>query len=228
MNGLRFLKKIPFLSALSPGHLGEVYRLACELSLSAGQPVFAKRQEAEAMFIVLSGRIKIYTNSASKKRKTFAYLKDGEFFGEMSLVEGITRTAAAKAVEPSRLLVIRKDDFQRLLARDPKLALYLLKTVSARLRRANEEIESLLFRNILGRVAKAMLELAHLEGEAHNGGLVLKERFTQVELADIVGTTREPLARALSSLRHAGLLAQHDGRYLLPKPAKLAGLCVEN
>ena len=227
MSGARLLKKIPFLSVLSPKHLGEVYRLAEELSLSAGQSLFAKRQDADAMFIVLSGRIKIFTNSASKKKKTFAYLKEGEFFGEMALVEGTTRTAAAQAVEPSRLLVIRKKDFQRLLQRDPKMALYLLETVSERLRKANEEIEGLLFRNILGRVAKAMLELARRSGEARGDALVLKERFTQQELADIVGTTREPLTRALSSLRRAGLVDQQDGRYSIPAPDKLAGLCVE-
>jgi CRP/FNR family transcriptional regulator/CRP/FNR family cyclic AMP-dependent transcriptional regulator len=227
MNGVKLLKKIPFLSALSAKHLSEVFRLAEELKLSERQPVFSKRQDSDAMYIVLSGRIKIYTNSASKKRKTFAYLKEGEFFGEMSLLEGTTRTASAQAVEPSRLLVIRKKDFQRLLASDPKLALYLLQTVCERLRRANEEIEGLLFRNILGRVAKAMLDLARHSGDSHGGGLVLKERFTQQELADVVGTTREPLTRALSSLRRAGLVAQHEGRYSIPSPEKLAGLCIE-
>ncbi len=227
MNGARLLKKIPFLSALSAKHLGEVYRLAEELTLHDRQSVFAKRQDADAMYIVLSGRIKIFTNSASKKRKTFAYLKEGEFFGEMSLLEGTTRTAAAQSVEPSRLMVIRKKDFQRLLAHDPKLALYLLQTVCVRLRRANEEIEGLLFRNILGRVAKAILDLARRSGEHHGAGLVLKERYTQQELADVVGTTREPLTRALSSLRRAGLVAQHDGRYSIPAPEKLAGLCIE-
>ncbi|MDD5302075.1 MAG: Crp/Fnr family transcriptional regulator [Elusimicrobia bacterium] len=227
MNGVKLLKKIPFLSALSAKHLSEVYRLAEEMRLDARQSVFAKRQDSDAMYIVLSGRIKIFTNSASKKRKTFAYLKEGDFFGEMSLLEGTTRTAAAQAVEPSRLLVIRKKDFQRLLASDPKLALYLLQTVCERLHRANEEIEGLLFRNILGRVAKAMLDLGRRTGEARNGGLVLKERFTQQELADVVGTTREPLTRALSSLRRAGLVSQHDGRYTIPAPEKLAGLCIE-
>lgn len=227
MNAVKLLKKIPFLCALSTKHLNEVYRLAEELDLHTRQSVFAKRQDSDAMYIVLAGRIKIFTNSASKKRKTFAYLTEGEFFGEMSLLEGTTRTAAAQAVEPSRLLIIRKKDFQRLLAKDPKLALYLLQTVCERLRRANEEIEGLLFRNILGRVAKAMLDLGRRSGESHGGALVLKNRYTQQELADVVGTTREPLTRALSSLRRAGLVAQHEGRYTIPAPERLAGLCIE-
>ena len=227
MSGAKLLKRIPFLSALTPAHLREVYRLAREVQLKAGQRVFAKREDADAMFIVLTGRVKIFTDSAGKKRKTYAYLKEGEFFGEMALVEDLPRTASAQAVEPTRLLWIRKADFQRLLRRDPRLALYLLKTVCARLRRANEDIEGMLFRNILGRVAKVMLEQAKRSGEPWRGdGLALKQRYTQQELADLVGTTREPFTRALSSLRRAGLVSQtDDGRYAVPEPAKLAGLC---
>ena len=226
MSGPKLLKKIPFLSALTPAHLRGVYRLAREVDVAAGQPVFAKRQDADAMFVVLSGRVKIFTDSASKKRKTFAYLTEGDFFGEMALVEDLPRTASASAVENSRLMIVYKKDFQRLLARDSKLALYLLRTVCARLRHANGEIEGMLFRNILGRVAKVMLEQAK-RGETWNGhGLALKQRYTQQELADLVGTTREPFTRALSSLRRAGLVTQtDDGRYAVPEPSKLAGLC---
>lgn len=227
MSGPNLLKTIPFLSALSPAHLREVYRLAREIDLAPGESLFTKRQDADAMFIVLSGRIKIFTDSAGKKRKTFAYLTEGEFFGEMALVEELPRTASATAVEASRLMLIYKKDFQRLLARDPKLSLYLLRTLCARLRHANEEIEGMLFRNILGRVAKVVLELAQRSGEPWNGGgRALKQKFTQQELADLVGTTREPLICALSSLRRAGLVATTgDGRYAVPEPSKLAGLC---
>jgi CRP-like cAMP-binding protein len=226
VSGPTLLKKIPFLSALTPAHLRDVYRLARDVRLESGQKVFAKREDADAMFIVVAGRVKIFTDSAGKKRKTYAYLTEGEFFGEMALVEDLPRTASAQAVEPTRLLVIRKADFQRLLARDSRLALYLLKTVCARLRRANADLEGMLFRNILGRVAQVVLEQAKRSGEPWKDGLALKERFTQQELADLVGTTREPLTRALSSLRRAGLVGlTDDGRYAVPEPKKLAGLC---
>ena len=227
MSGPTLLKKIPFLSALTPAHLRDVYRLARDVRLESGQKVFAKREDADAMFIVVAGRVKIFTDSAGKKRKTYAYLAEGEFFGEMALVEDLPRTASAQAVEPTRLLVIRKADFQRLLARDSRLALYLLKTLCARLRRANADLEGMLFRNILGRVAQVVLEQAKRSGEPWKGeGLALKERFTQQELADLVGTTREPLTRALSSLRRAGLVGLTDDDHnTVPEPRKLAGLC---
>ena len=226
MIGPKLLKKIPFLSALAPAHLREVYRIAREVPVRAGRPVFVKREDAQGMFVVLEGRVKIFSNSAGKKRKTFAYLRRGEFFGEMALVSGVTRTASAQAVEDSRLLLIRKRDFQSLLKRDPRLCLYLLRTVCERLRQANEAVEGMLFRNVLGRVAKAMMDLGRTAGKARNGGFILQDRFTQQELADVVGTTREPCTRALSSLKRAGLIAiTKEGRYAIPDARRLAGLC---
>jgi CRP-like cAMP-binding protein len=230
MTGAKLLKTIPFLSALTPKHLSAVYRLAREIDVPAGEPVLTKRENAEALFIVLSGRVKIFSDCAGKKRKTFAYLSQGDFFGEMALLEDVPRSASAQAVEDSRLMLIYKKDFQRLLLKDQRLSLYLLRTMSSRLRRANEEIEGMLFHNILGRLAKVMYELAKRNGQPWNTtGIVLKQHFTQQELADLVGTTREPLTRALSSLRRAGLVTTTDDDfYAVPDLQKLSGLCIND
>lgn len=223
---LNALRKIPFLRQLSTADLKNIYKISRVREYGPGEQVFSKSSPADRMFIVLGGRIKIYAPSNSKKRKTFAYLTPGAFFGEMALLEGKPRSASAEAVEYSKLLVVTAADFKRLLLRDPQLALYLLRTVSERLRRANEEIEGLLFRNILGRVAKTLLDLSR-KGELQKDGTVLiGEHYTQQELADIVGTTREPLTRAVSALRRAQLLAVKDDRYQILNPDKLSALCL--
>lgn len=222
---LKYLRKIPFLKRLSDQDLRQIYKISRIREYGPGETIFKKASAADQMFIVLGGRVKIFTRSGGKKRKTFAYLQPGDFFGEMALLEGKTRSASAEAVDFSKLLVIGNGDFQRLLTADPRLMLYLLRTVSARLRMANEEIEGLLFRNILGRVAKTINELSR-RGEPHKGGVLLGERYTQQELADLVGTTREPLTRAISSLRRAQLVAVVHERYFIPDPPKLAALCL--
>lgn len=222
---LSALRSIPFLRQLAPKDLKEVYKISRTREYGPGEAIFSKSSPADRMFIVLSGRVKIFAPSLSKKRKTFAYLQPGDFFGEMALLEGKPRSASAEAVEFSKLLVITAADFKRLLLRDPQLALYLLRTVSQRLRKANEEIEGLLFRNILGRVAKTLLDLSR-RGKPHGGAILLDEHYTQQELADIVGTTREPLTRAISALRRAQLLAVKEDRYLITDPGKLSALCL--
>ncbi|MDD5658329.1 MAG: Crp/Fnr family transcriptional regulator, partial [Elusimicrobia bacterium] len=183
-----------------------------------------KAESGDCLFVVVSGRVRIFSRSTGKKRKTFAYLAAGEFFGEMALVDGHSRCASAEAAQDSRLIVIRKSDFKNLLARDPKLTLYILRRICERLRRANEEIENLLFRNMLGRVSNALYGLACL-GSRFRGGILLGERYTQQELADLVGTTREPLTRAISTLRRAQIVETRHGRYFIRDLKKLAGLC---
>ena len=222
---LDFLRKVPFLSQLAARDLKEVHKISRVREYGPGEPIFAKSEAADRMFIVLSGRVKIFSPSRGKKRKTFAYLLSGDFFGEMALLEGRTRSASAEAVEYSKLLVITKADFQKLMIGDPKLILYMLRTVSDRLRRADAEIENLLFRNVLGRVAKTLHDLGR-RGKKARGGVLLGERYTQQELADLVGTTREPLTRALSTLKRAQLVEAASGRYFIKEPEKLAALCL--
>ncbi|HVE11930.1 MAG TPA: Crp/Fnr family transcriptional regulator, partial [Elusimicrobiota bacterium] len=133
-------------------------------------------------------------------------------------------SASAVADEDCRLLILPKSDLRRLLLADAKLCFALLKTFSARLRRANEEIESLLFQNILGRVAKRLLELVAAGDKPVAPGSALPRRYTHQELAELVGTTREPLSRALSTLRRAGVLESRDELLIIADPERLAAM----
>ncbi|MBI5882537.1 MAG: Crp/Fnr family transcriptional regulator [Elusimicrobia bacterium] len=224
---IHILRKIPFLSAVSTGHLKQILKISQIREYSAGQQIFSKDEFGNQMFIVISGRAKIFIRSAAKKTKTIAYFHPGDFFGEMSLLQGKPRCTSAQSVEESKLLVIRRADFRRILLSDPHLTYFLLCTVSERLRRANEEIESLLFRNILGRVSKTLYALATDAGKKSSGACELADRYTHQELADIVGTTREPLTRALSTLKRANILDIRRGRLVIRDTRKLAALCPE-
>ena len=221
---LALLRSSPLLRSLPPAALRRVLRIARWREFPAGTDVFSKADQASHLFIIGSGRVKIYSASACKKRKTFAYLGVGKFFGEMALLEGRERSASAQAVEPTKLLLIHKRDFKRMLLNDPKLAVTLLHTLCDRLRRANEEIEGLMFRNVLGRVSKTLMTLAEQGGKSFRGGMLIGGRFTHQELADLVGTTREPLSRALAALRRADLVEVRHGQLFLSNPRKMREL----
>lgn len=221
---MKFLRKIPFLSTLKSRDLKRIARISKLREVPKGALIFSKAEGAGNMFIVMSGRVKIFIHSAAKKKKTFAYLKTGDFFGEMALLGGKPRSASAQAVLASRLLLVGKSDFKKLLISDPALTYYLLRSVSNRLRRANEEIESLLFRNILGRVSKTLSDLSKENGKSFRGGTILRDSYSHQELADLVGTTREPLTRALSTLKRAELIEFRHGRYFIKDKRRLAGL----
>lgn len=222
---LKLLKKVPFLSKVKPRYLKSIVDISRIKTYPKKSLIFSKAEAASTMFIVVSGRVKIFTVSGSRLRKTFAYLSAGQFFGEMALLGTEPRSASAEALEESRLLVIGKKDFNNLLLSNPPLTYYLLLSVAARLRRCNEEVENLLFRNVLGRIAKVFCNLAAGGSVPAGSGLLLKDAFTHQELADLVGTAREPLTRGLAQLRRLDLIGAKNGRFLLKDPRKLAELC---
>jgi len=220
---IRHLKRFGLFQKLPAKLLKRIEGIAKTEAFPAGTLIFNKAESSEHMFVVISGRVKIFSRSSARKRKTFAYLERGDFFGEMGIIDEKSRSASAEAVEDSALLIIRKQDFRKLLLADAKLCFFILQAVSERLRRTNEEIESLLFRNILGRVAKALYDLSGRE-KSRGSRVVLRQRFTHQDLADLVGTTREPLSRALAILKHADLVETSSGRIVVRDIEKLEAL----
>ncbi|MFH2202184.1 MAG: Crp/Fnr family transcriptional regulator [Elusimicrobiota bacterium] len=219
------LKKIPLLRSLNAQELERVQTIAKPQNFASGSIIIKKAEKAQHMFMVLSGRVKIFCYSNARKRKTFAYLGAGDFFGEMAVIVDRERSASVEAVEDCSLIIIKKDDFRKLLLSDAKLCFNLLKAVSDRLRRADDEIESLLFRNILGRVAKTINDLSKSGGARRfRKGVILRQKYTHQDLADLVGTTREPLSRALAMLRRAELVDSHKGMIHILDPKKLQSL----
>lgn len=217
---LTHLKKFGLVGLLPPAAQRRLLAISRQGDFGPGERIFSRLDAADHMFVVIRGRVKIFLSGGGRRRKTFAYLGAGDFFGEMAVITGKTRSASAEAVEPTSLLLIHKNDFRKLMEKDQKLCFYLLQAVSDRLRVADEEIEDLLFRNVLGRVAKTLRDLSKPDGKTV-GPVTLPRRYTHQDLADLVGTTREPLSRALATLRRAGLVDARDGSIVLLEPEKL-------
>ncbi len=125
----------------------------------SGESIFEENTPGNKLYIVLSGRVKIFA-MAGRKKKTLAYLEKGEFFGEMALLDMQSRSASSIAVEHTELLEVRQNDFRRLLVAHPDISLRIMKTLSRRLRQADKEIEALTFGDVLGRIASTLLRLA--------------------------------------------------------------------
>lgn len=213
------LKQVSFFSGLSNTELNKVLAIAGTKKYSSGQLVFAKEDLGGNFFVVKAGRIKIFTTVGSGKKKTFAFLKKGDFFGEMSLLGGKTRSASAQAVEDSELFVIPRKNFKRLILENPDFTLKLLHTLVERLNKCDKEIESMLFHNILGRLADAILELSK---DKHSKPV--KMAIDQNELAQYLGTTRVPVCRAINTLKRSGVIDYHRGELVILNSARLRSI----
>lgn len=213
------LKQVSFFKDLSNGDLRKIFSISGIRIYAPGQMVFAKEDLGNNFFIVKTGRIKIFTTVGGGKRKTFAYLKKGDFFGEMSLLGGRVRSASAQSVDESELFVISKKNFKRLIMENPEFALKLLHTLAERLQKCNKEIESMLFHNILGRLAEAILELSK---DKHTKPV--KMAIDQNELAQYLGTTRVPVCRAINTLKRGGIIDYRRGELVILNQARLQSM----
>lgn len=170
--------------------------------LGPDEVLFLKGDEGDALYGVLSGRIKISTAAPGGKEIILNVINPGDVFGEIALLDGGPRSADASAMSMTTLMAIPRRDFVQLMEREPRLSTHLLRLVCARLRVTSEMIEDAAFLTLPGRLAKRLLALADLQGEKAEGGVGIA--MSQSDLAQIMGTSRESINKHLQRWRQAG------------------------
>jgi len=158
------------------------------------------------MFIIVSGLVKIFTSNQTGRIKTLAYLKEGDFFGEMAMLDEQKRSASASVLEDAEVLILNRSDFQLEILDNPQIALRLMRALSARLRAADKQIEDLTFRNLPGRVASTLIDLTRKHGVKTGDGVKIDLKLTHQEFADIIGTAREVVTLILNDFKKAGCI----------------------
>jgi len=196
------LRRIPLFSSLKDDELEAIYKLSYTRTCAKDSVILLESEEGDTLFIIISGKVKVTTFSESGKEVIFSILDEGDFFGDMSLMDGKPRSATVISIEDSELRLLRRNDFIKLIEEHPGIALKLLEELTTRLRKADERIESLAILDVTGRVAGILLQLANERGEKTDKGVLIKSRPTHQELANMVGTTRETVTRVLKQLEN--------------------------
>jgi CRP/FNR family transcriptional regulator, cyclic AMP receptor protein len=168
--------------------------------------VFEEGDLASELFLVQEGRIAIANKSTDGRESVVALMEPGDLFGEISLFDGLGRSAAARALEDSSLLVVQYDDVRRMFDADPTLLWRVVELLATRLRTTDEALADSVFLDVPGRTAKRLLELA-------GDGDQFQLPVTQEELAGMVGASRERVNKAISAFVRLGWLEQRERRY---------------
>lgn len=168
---------------------------------------------SDQLYVVLSGRLKVYLADSEGKEIVIDTLGPGQCFGEMAL-EGEPRSASVVTVERCKLAVIERPNFKRFLAANPDAAYALIMTLVHRARTLTRTIASLALFDVYGRVARLLLDNAT---EAH-GRLVVGERLSQQEIARRVGASRETVSRIITDLREGGHIDVENDRIVIHPP----------
>jgi CRP/FNR family transcriptional regulator, cyclic AMP receptor protein len=208
---LAALEAVDLFSVLSEAETRRLAGALLERAYPAGAPiVHADDPSGGPFFIVAEGEVAVVLENADGKEAVLATLQPGDFFGEMSLIDESPRAATARAVRPARLMLLRREDFRRVLDDCPGICLALLVEMNRRLRQSNRRVAGLSYRSMRSRVAGALLDLMEEKGlrRMEEGGMrvVIRDRPTQKFLAEMAGTTRESVSRTLTAWEREGWL----------------------
>ncbi len=209
------LRNIPLFSELSEKDLDKINQVASRQRYHKDNLILIEEEIGSTMFVILNGRVKISRISDDGREVILSILSEGDFFGEMSLLDGQTRSANVTAIEESELMVIRREDFLQMLKDYPQIAINLLKELAQRIRKSDEHIKSLSLQDATGRVASTLLRIAEDSGVFRRGQVEIGELPLQQDLANMAGTSRETISRVIKSLMLQGFLKKERGKIVI-------------
>lgn len=193
-----------------------------ERRIPRGSVIFAEGEDGDRMYVILDGKVKLGHTSTDGRESLLAVLGPGEMFGELSLFDPGPRTATATALTDTVVVGLGHENLRPWLAGRPEVAEALLAALAQRLRRTNEAMADLVFSDVPGRVAKALLELADKFGEQVPDGVLVRHDLTQEELAQLVGASRETVNKALADFAHRGWIRLEGKSVLICDSERLA------
>jgi CRP-like cAMP-binding protein len=196
------LQKVPLFRQLSPADLQRVAEVAREKNYPRHSVILFEDDPGDALYVVAKGQVKVVLIGDDGREVILSVLGEGEFFGEMALLDDEPRSAHVIAMEDSDLLVLRREDFESILAQSPQIGLALLRELTRRLRRADEKVGALVLLDVTGRVARLLLELSD-----DSGGDRITRRITHHTIAQMVGSSRETVSRTMREFVSKGHIA---------------------
>ncbi|KPU46084.1 cAMP receptor protein [Oxobacter pfennigii] len=210
MADFSLLRKMFMFRDLSDESLIKVCSIWHERMYKKGKIIFMEGEPGYAFYYVISGKVKIYNTASDGREHIIHIFGDGNVFGEVTILNNIAYPATAEVLEDSRIGMIKNDELELLMKEDGSLAFELIKVLCRRLHMASIEIRNLAFKDTLQRTAISLLKLSQSHGVKTSRGIELNIDITRQELADVAGTTRESVTRALSKLKKDKIIDMGD------------------
>lgn len=207
------LKKIPFLAQQPDEALRLLATKAKPATFAKQATIVTEGDETTSLYIVLSGKVRVFSSGDKSKEVTLMVQEAGSCFGEIALLSDEPRSASVSALEKTQCGVISKNDFIQWLIAHPEVAISLLGVLSEKVRSLTQKIKHLALSNVYERTIKVLLDMAQPQGDA----LIIEARPTQQQLATIVGASREMINKVMQELIKGGYVVLDEKSLLIVK-----------
>ncbi|MCE1189509.1 MAG: Crp/Fnr family transcriptional regulator [Ignavibacteria bacterium] len=219
-----FLKYVPIFADLDDEALEKISRLGKSRTYERESVILMEHETGSALFVIVSGKVKVFRVSEDGREVILSILSESDFFGEMAILDGLTRSANVTAIEESEIFIIQRSDFLDLLYDHPEVSISLLQELTKRLRSADMKIKSLSLKDAEGKVATVILQLADDIGKIRQGVVEIEKLPFQHDLANMAGTSRETISRTLHSFAKRGLIELDGNKLRIPNYEKFKEL----
>ncbi len=208
-----FLKYVPIFAELDDETHNSIRELGKIKKFERGSTILMEHESGSALFVIVRGKVKVYRESDDGREVILSIMCESDFFGEMAILDGLSRSANVTAIEDSEIFIIQRTDFLNLLSLHPEVSIALLQELTTRLRSADMQIKSLSLKDTEGKVATVILQLAEDMGKVKESCVEIEKLPYQHDLANMAGTSRETISRMLHIFTKRGLI-EIDGNKL--------------
>ena len=201
-----FLLYVPIFAELETEAIEKIANIGSKRNYTKDSIIMMEEEVGSALFVIINGKVKVARTSNDGKEVILTILSESDFFGEMAILDGLTRSATVTAIEDSELFIIERTEFLNLLKDHPEVSISLLYELTRRLRAADMKIKSLSLKDAEGKVATVILQLADDVGKIKQGIVEIDKLPLQQDLANMAGTSRETISRTLHAFAKKGLV----------------------
>ncbi|MDA0986260.1 MAG: Crp/Fnr family transcriptional regulator [Bacteroidetes bacterium] len=212
---IEFLKYVPIFSDLTDLELERITQLGSRKKFNKGGVILLEKESAASMFVIVNGKVKVVRMDEEGREVILSILGPSDFFGEMAILDGQTRSATVVATAKAEIFVIQRHDFLKLLHSHPIVGVALLRELTNRLRKADAQIKSLSLKDATGRVATVVLQLADDIGFFRKGKVEIDDLPMQQDIANMAGTARETISRTLHKFIKKGQLRLQGNKLII-------------
>lgn len=204
----QILKSVPLFSSFSDAHLNTLLTCVQHRSYPRGAFILRAGEETDALYIILSGRVKVLIPDEEGHEVILSVMGSHEFFGEMGLLDDLPRSASVETLEACETLRLSKAGFLNVLKDNFELAMMIIRNLVRRMRDADRKIESLALIDVYGRVARLLIEMA----QNVDGKWIVEHAPPKQEIARMIGASREMVSRVVKDLHRKGLIRAEKRR----------------
>jgi CRP/FNR family transcriptional regulator, cyclic AMP receptor protein len=203
LSNLELIRRVPLFSMLNAAQGEGVAQAVIKRRFKRGESIVEQGKKSNALFIILTGRARVYTADARGREVILATMNPGDYIGEMSLIDNEPHSASVRAEVQTDVLMLGRTDFARCLPENSSMAYTVMKNLVQRLRSADRKIESLALMDVYGRVARSLIEAAQTDD---HGIITIRDKVSRQDLAKMVGASREMVSRVMKDLEDRGYI----------------------